>query len=420
MCGMAGYIGESFNPKVTHELITELLLQAESRGIDASGFWGTQKGNGKVLYHKEPRRASEFIKKDVWKKVERFNPNMLLVHARGASSGVGLPSANKNNHPFMTSDRSIGLMHNGRIPDLEYKSLKKQYEVVSECDSEILLRIFESAKYDDDHSDFEDCQLETIDNQVKSRLTGIRDIWSHIIDGHMAVAIGERIDDDNRRLWLFRNKHRSLWLADLRKELGQIFFCSTLNMWKNAVFNSTSLQTIIKKSVKLIEMPTEEIWALRISNNEPVVVKENIMKFDVLQPEEYTYSDIKKEKIKIPINKAVTGVYTNLDDQENVKASNMIKETPYSTNQIKYKKKKEKVKETEIEERDYEDAMKEAIIEKVDAACEKMHDLLTDIEVVTANNLGEGSLTLSNCEELLDNLNTHELDLKATLKMFGN
>ena len=64
MCGICGFIGESKKPVLTYQIITNLLEKSEIRGIDATGFWGTENGvDGSVIYHKEPIRSSDFVKK---------------------------------------------------------------------------------------------------------------------------------------------------------------------------------------------------------------------------------------------------------------------------------------------------------------------------------------------------------------------
>ena len=140
----------------------------EIRGTDAAGFWGISK-KGTIYYHKEPVRSTQLVQSSSWRNVGQEEMDLLLVHTRQASQGVGMPQQNRNNHPFTSSDRCIGLVHNGRIP--EYNSLRRRYEVNSECDSEILLRIFE---------------------QGTERLDGIKDIWGQVQIGQMAVAIGEK------------------------------------------------------------------------------------------------------------------------------------------------------------------------------------------------------------------------------------
>ena len=160
-------------------------------------------------------------------KIARFNANLLLVHTRHASQGIGTPSINKNNHPFTSTDHTLGFIHNGRIP--EYEALKQRFQVLTECDSEILLRIIEA----------DDC-----------RLQGIKDIFSMSHQGHLAAALGEKLGCQ-RHLWLFRNWHRTLWIVDLREKLGQVFFCSTADIWQAAVPDSGE---------KLTLLPCEEVW----------------------------------------------------------------------------------------------------------------------------------------------------------------
>jgi hypothetical protein len=250
LCGIAGFIGQSKLPDVTCEIITHVFSRTEVRGIDAAGFWGVD-AEGNVLYHKEPCRSSELVKKDAWKEVITRPLDLLLVHARAASQGVGEPYINRNNHPFLSTDGSLGLIHNGRIT--EYETLRNKYQVLSDCDSEILLRIIEAGE------DYNDSDFPTMEPPLSSRFMGIRDVFSLVSHGHMAVALGERLDDGRRRLWLFRNRHRSLWAVDLRHNLGQVFFCSTPEIWREAL----SVCKPFRKQ-KLIEIPEEEVWFFEI------------------------------------------------------------------------------------------------------------------------------------------------------------
>jgi hypothetical protein len=279
MCGIAGYIGQSNDLNITYNLITKLFEKIEIRGIDASGYWGAEPGaKGKVYYHKEPIKSSLFIKNYYWKSVMfNANLNILLVHSRGASKGVGEPSENYNNHPFTNCNKSIGLIHNGRIDDVEYNAFKQKYEIKTKCDSEILLRIFESGEmYDEEDLN----HLRDIDHP--QRIAGISDIFSLINEGHMAVAIGERGSGNNRMLWLFRNYHRPLWIVDLRDILGQIFFVSEPSIWESAINECYDLKSIFKNQ-RLYELPTEEIWYLNVNQENliPNVERYQVFKNDL-------------------------------------------------------------------------------------------------------------------------------------------
>lgn len=259
MCGIAGYIGRSNNPRLSYDILTALFERAEYRGVDASGYWMSEYGPaGKVKCHKQPGRSSEYVRSEAWTANSGFDANLAIVHARGASKGSGSPMVNKNNHPFVSESGNIALVHNGRIENSEYEELVQKYRVKSQCDSEILLRIFEQAAqvYSDEfvESYVGDCKH-------KHRVAGIKDIFSLINEGHMAVAIGEWLKDNERSLWLFRNEHRPLWVADARGELGQIFFFSEPGMWRHAIASTD--QSL--RRCKIMEVPEYEVWHLNIT-----------------------------------------------------------------------------------------------------------------------------------------------------------
>lgn len=284
--------------------MTNIFEQSEIRGVDASGFWGVE-STGKIIYHKEPIKSSELIKKDIWKKLQSFNANLLLAHARGASMGVGTPNVNKNNHPFTSTDKNISLIHNGRVPDSEYELLVKKYEVSSKCDSEILLRIIEGAE---EHNEAKEL-FPNHESHIGIRLCGIKDIFSYTFKTHMAVAVGEKLDD-NRYLWLFRNRQRSLWLIDLRKELGQIFFCSTPEIaWEAA--NQCSAKKLLKNKIKLIELPEDEVWFFKTIDNEI-----NFEKFSVISGQFKPIQIDEENKIKINKKTTDTKIISNLNEND--------------------------------------------------------------------------------------------------------
>lgn len=298
MCGIAGFIGRSKNNKLSFELLSELFERLDSRGIDASGYWLAESGdNGSVYTHKQPGRSSEFVNSDIWKSNKNIEVNLALVHARGASRGSGNPLVNKNNHPFLSEKSNIALIHNGRID--EYDSLKKKYHVNSQCDSEILLRIFEQAK----HQYSEKFLNEYIGIlPERERMAGIKDIFSYVTQGHMAVAIGEWKNNNGRNLWLFRNEHRPLWIADARNNLGQIFFFSDPSIWKSAA-NAIGDKSIINS--KIIEVIDHEIWHFSLDSE-----KQNITypsKYYVTSSEckEWSYSgnalSLAKDDIEVNI-----------------------------------------------------------------------------------------------------------------------
>jgi hypothetical protein len=131
----------------------------------------------------------------------------------------------------------------------------------------------------------------------------------------MAVGIGERLTEGHRRLWLFRNKFRSIWIVDMRRYLGQIFFCSTPEIWQSAAQSCREVRTFIRKKIKLIELPPEEIWVMECSDQKPVVENAQVRKFDVF-PQGYHTFEYTGSPIGIPKNKPVAEVYTKLDEDD--------------------------------------------------------------------------------------------------------
>lgn len=311
ICGIAGYIGRSKHPSISFELITALFSHLEIRGDDASGYWGTEVGQqGRILYHKEPTKSSDFITKPIWQNVAGYDTDLLLVHARGASQGVGIPGQNKNNHPFVSEDRTVGLIHNGRIPDAEYNALKNKYKVKTECDSEILLRIFQGVSLSGEtQAEYDDPD----EWGITRRLHGIKDVWSHVVRGHMTVGIGEWLQGGNRRLWLFRNRHRTLWLVDMRKYLGQIFFCSTPEIWQKAAQDCRSVRPFVRKRIKLVDLPIEEAWVMRTSATEEI--PENVRKF-VISTGSYSTFEHKGDAVGVAAGMPPVPIITGLDDED--------------------------------------------------------------------------------------------------------
>lgn len=293
MCGLSGFIGKSKNPSISYQLITYLFERSEIRGIDAAGYWGVETGRmGKVVYYKEALRSSIFTRKENWTKLRDYNLNLLLVHARGASKGVGEPCINHNNHPFTSFDKSLALIHNGKIDDNEYNTLSLRYEVQSRCDSELILRIIESEEH--------------CDSGFSARLNGIKNVFNLINEGHMAVVLGER---EKRSIWAFRNRFRPLWLVDVRDCLGQIFFVSDPAIWHYAAKKVNYF-----KNQKIVDIPPEEVWYIELNDND---FPEFIKKYKIKKSKPYFIeSDYNYNLIKKSRN---FDIITDLDDNDNIK-----------------------------------------------------------------------------------------------------
>ena len=183
MCGIAGWYkyGEA---KVTEEELTELLINLQVRGRDATGIaWKNRK------YHtlKASGPAEKFIelmefKADVDKVL---NSPFVFLHVRQATHGD--PKQNKNNHPIMNKKGLI--IHNGVIyPDKELDG------AIGETDSEqLMLHIQEFG-------------------------------WKGIerVSGSMAIAY---VDFAKPGFFLYAKGNPLVWAYDPDRQI--LFFCST-------------------------------------------------------------------------------------------------------------------------------------------------------------------------------------------------
>ena len=295
MCGLAGFIGQSRNPKLSNAIISGLFEKIESRGTDASGFYACDSKSDSVFYEKQPIRSSDFVKHENWLNLLNNDLDCILVHARKTTKGSGAAWCNSNNHPFVSFDKSLALIHNGKISNDECEYLKSIYDTISECDSEFLLRIIESA------SDI---------------FKGILNIFSLINSGHMAVAVAQKVDAC-KNLWLFRNSHRPLWVVDLRQCLNQIFFISEKRIWDSVVHN---LDSSILINQFIMELPENEVWNFQsnydnLNFSKHKIIKANVLEKDLLQD----------ERKKIPINQAKFNLVSSLNEQDELFAFYMKK-----------------------------------------------------------------------------------------------
>lgn len=151
---------------------------------------------------------------------------LCLLHARHATANCGEPEDNINNHPFISKDNKKILIHNGIIERTEYDFLKEIFPTESTCDSEILLRFFENDP--------------TPTNKAFSKLTGL------IPKSQFAISLCEH-ENDKIKLYLYRNHARPLYFFDMINITGQIFFCSTVEIFLHALSYYNKAEKIMKE-----------------------------------------------------------------------------------------------------------------------------------------------------------------------------
>lgn len=255
MCGIAGFIGSSNNYDITYSLIQELFNQISTRGEDASGFWGTGLEKNFVIYQKEPLKSTLFTGiNSYWKYIQKNKLNMCLAHARLASPEYGNPSFNFNNHPFIYNNGSISLIHNGKVNKDLYKRYKDVFSLKTECDSELYLKF-----------------LQLSDDIVD----GLKNIKSYLNDSKYAIAVGQRVSKNKKKLFLIRNNLKPLFLVNV-KDLNQIFFTSTQEIWDAAL-----LKLNIKfKKYYIREISENEILEIELNNNKLIINSHDYKNYD--------------------------------------------------------------------------------------------------------------------------------------------
>ena len=151
MCAIVGMVGEPDRDEwsETHRLLTALLVAAQVRGRDATGFVAVNrpfkgKSGGAVIIDKAPLSAADFVEHNAaWKRLRSNRANIVLGHCRLSTSGS--PALNANNHPHSSDDGRFHLIHNGIVPDHEAIADLHCVKLQTACDTEVLLRLIEAA-----------------------------------------------------------------------------------------------------------------------------------------------------------------------------------------------------------------------------------------------------------------------------------
>lgn len=344
MCGIVCAIGKPKNPKLSYDLLTSLLKKTETRGDDATGFWATE--GDTVYFSKEPTKSTEFVLNNkIWLDLKEKETDLIVSHCRKKSLNIGSEKDNKNNHPFVSADKKTALIHNGNVP--EYEVLKEEYDVISNCDSEILLRVFETGhSYAEEflRKQFSDLKI-TDDKKINDlkekeslpqwthRLMGTIDIFSRINYAALAVGIGEIWEDGTKALWLFRNKERPIHVIDMRQSLGQIFAVSTLNIWRDGVEACPEAKKIAT-SVEIIEFPFNGLWLLSYRPDGEWYTKK--LKIKKTRKDNTTWEKERPERNHAKISTKEIKIITNLDDKQDIvkESTNLVVSDPEAKKKV--------------------------------------------------------------------------------------
>jgi glucosamine 6-phosphate synthetase-like amidotransferase/phosphosugar isomerase protein len=144
MCGVLGFIGKLPRRDWTaaHQLMVELAVASEVRGVDAAGF-AALTSSGDLLWRRQPGPARDLFGGADFSALRRRRVAIVIGHTRLATTGA--PAVNGNNHPHFAGDLAgetwaWALVHNGFIPTHEEKAAALRLPLRSQCDSEILVQ----------------------------------------------------------------------------------------------------------------------------------------------------------------------------------------------------------------------------------------------------------------------------------------
>ncbi len=298
MCGIFGFIGKSKDPLTSWKIADALMQKTEHRGTDATGFWASEHNGNQIFFDKEAVKSSIYHTRAIWNETfKNSNCDILLGHCRQCSANVGNEKCNRNNHPHVSLDKKTALIHNGQIS--EYNHLKGRYQLFGECDSEILLAMYQTGwnfRGQDDVLAKEVEEIYKISPNLAFRAMGLMEIFKYVHHAKVAMAIGERGDDGERFIWLNRDNERPLHVVDLRETLGQVFFFSTVEIWKNAVglLDEETKNKYIPKLHEIGVFPADELWLLRTVPDDQGEDVWNITKFKISRTK-YTEYDTEKD-----------------------------------------------------------------------------------------------------------------------------
>ncbi len=192
MCGIAGYIGR----KADLSTAKRLLLAAEVRGHDATGYLEVQ--NGSYTMRKQAVPASQFI--ESLKFQFKGENHTFLGHTRYATQGDA--GSTIQAHPFIGS--RFVLFHNGVIQDYDQKRLAEKFGIAAQngVDSELFLAFLEKT----------------------GSIPEFRDRFLTELTGGSAYAL-VIFDKESKSIHFMRDEGRPICVS--KAALGGLFYAST-------------------------------------------------------------------------------------------------------------------------------------------------------------------------------------------------
>jgi predicted glutamine amidotransferase len=243
MCGIAGYSLSENSRIQPRKLAKALLTEIESRGNQASGYaWQSATGSG---IFKRDTRGSRLSMKPMSR-----GTRVAVLHTRYATHGA--ITDNANNHPVLSPDRSVALVHNGVI--YNHNTVRGEIPFrLPEVDSSVIPALLQT--FERDTQSFEK------------------------LDGDASVAW---LDDNDRfTLNLARISYSPLCIAQLAD--GSFVFASTQELLLSAL-DGLNLQPVYLENVSEYTLLKVENGIITTQATLPETNPKYVEKFD------YNYS----------------------------------------------------------------------------------------------------------------------------------
>lgn len=256
--------GISKDPELSFRILTTLMQKTQTRGFHATGFYYTDIDNN-VGYYKLGLASTTFTHLQPWKNLKNIPIKGFIGHTRYTTTGSS--RNNTNNHPFVSPTENIALVHNGTL-NLYHKH-KSDYDLKTNCDSEILLRMIVK------------------ENNILNGIQKVYDVFGKTGD-FACELIYRNPDTKTSNLYFFRDTSRPGRFIDLNDQLGQCFFVSTTKIW-NETIKELGLKDL--EDVPVEKIPSFEIWVVETETNQ-------ITKYEIKRPRRAIKKEIPKEERK--------------------------------------------------------------------------------------------------------------------------
>lgn len=242
MCGILGGITPGMSREDRIEFLWRALLNTQTRGKDATGVaWHTEDGTPVVF--KAGEAADKFVGSPIFDQIEKDLPITFVGHCRASTQGS--EADNVNNHPVVSKQTGLVLIHNGVVRDEAWRQTDPDgshpfrfAEPDGQVDTEIIMRLIETLAYiprEEDGTISEDTvrALGGAANWGERKVSWMKAIDDALFNLEGSNACALMVPEEPNVLYLWRHSS-PLFLAYV-PEFKSLFFTSTEQIFKDSI-----------------------------------------------------------------------------------------------------------------------------------------------------------------------------------------